>query len=188
MDNIELFNTYGISINCNKNKIIKACSHADDNIVCFIADSNTLFIYNKIENTRKHFELPDIRGEVKYIQHLPLSSAIFLCSETELAIFDIAKEKTTVVHTLESKILDLAWDFIQSAVVLIDIEYQIYLYSVGSPLENSPCSLFNICTTQLTSKVPESVMVGWGSQSTQFQGPKQKQKEEKLQKSKCSFI
>lgn len=188
MDNIELFNTYRIRINCNKNKIIKACSHTDDNILCFIADTNTLSIYNKIESTSKYFELPEIQREVKYIQHLPLCSSIFLCSETELAIFDIAKEKTTVVHTLESKILDLAWDSIQSALVLIDTEYQLYLYSVGSPHENSPCSLYNICKTQLTSKVPESVMVGWGSQRTQFQGPKQKQKEAKLQTSKCSFI
>lgn len=189
MDNLELFSSCDFKIDINRSNNIRSCSYVDASIICFICDNNCMYIYNRVEDEHKIYPITEVERNLKYIQHLPVHKAIFLCTETEFAIFDIVTEKTEVVHTLEKEILDLVWDSIQSVLVLVDIEYELHVYSFSNSTAESSFSFINTFKTNLTSKVPDSVMVGWGSESTQFKGPKQnKHKGEKIvEQSKFKF-
>lgn len=171
MDNVELFCSTEFQID-NTCENIKACSIVQASKFCFVYGKNTLYIQDGVEGNKQIFEIEQLECNFKYIQHLPLNKSIFLASKSELAIFDLVTEKIIVVHHLQKEILDLAWDPIQSILILIDADFQLFAYTYSTLILDSS-SFTNIFHAQLTSKVPESVMVGWGSQSTQFKGPKQ---------------
>lgn len=183
MDNLELFHSYKFRFTDDKYKSITACSQVDGTIVCCVCGSNMIYVHNIFQDTSSNFQITELKLNLKYIQHLPIYGSIFVASETELAVIDIGKGTINVIQTLENGILDLVWDPIQSVFAFIDLADELHIYSYTHLTVEGSFSLNRNVSTKLSSKVPGSVMVGWGSQFTQFQGAKhQRQKVEEVQK------
>lgn len=179
MDNLELFFTHCLKIDITKCGQTKACSHIDSKLTCILCENNTLCLFvNRETEDRIFFQITEIKNDLVYIQHLPVHSSIFLGSNLELAVFDINTGKTRVEHILEKKILHLAWNSTQSILVVIDADYELHSVSYVDISMEGSFSLIKNVQVKLTLKVPEAVIVGWGSQNTQFQGPKHKKHQE----------
>nr|XP_023024102.1 elongator complex protein 1 [Leptinotarsa decemlineata] len=72
----------------------------------------------------------------------------------------------------EKSIAELSWNPAETLLVIIENDYNIYSYTFTG------VSFDLKYTSQLTADVPIPVLVGWGSQNTQFRGPKQKHSRE----------
>lgn len=167
MDNLEALECrlFGVNEEIYDSPVI--CSFREG-IACFITGQNYLCIHEEAKHTdvaisRRVEGLNDV---VSHIQYLAMHNAIFLASKFNLIILDRNTLKMNIRHKLGTAIIEASWNPMETSLVLISGNHEIYLYSFsGTSFEIKYSSL-------LYANVPASVYVGWGSENTQFRGLK----------------
>ncbi|XP_018573163.1 elongator complex protein 1 [Anoplophora glabripennis] len=162
MDNLEQL--YGQSVKIDVTECGNCISYSSSQeLTCFISDKNYVCIYEHANLDRPIAK--KIEGkELKQIHYLAVYDVIFLATDYEFILCDRYTFQCNVSYLSEKRIVALAWNPSETAVVIIDEVDKIILCNFSTPkfeIQNS---------NYLSAEVPGSVYVGWGSENTQFQG------------------
>lgn len=171
MDNLEQLWCQTVRLNESEYGKCISCSSSQD-LVCFISDTNYIGVYDHV-NPDKLIAKKIEGKEVKQIHYLAVHDVIFLATDYELLLYNRHTFQYDVHYVSEKKIIAFAWNPAETAVVLIDEADKIFLCNFSTP------KFDNLYSNDLYADVPSSVYVGWGSENTQFQGPKSRQKKVK---------
>lgn len=171
MDNLEQLWCQTIRINEDDyGKCISSSSSQE--LVCFISDTNYICVYEHMNPDKPIVK--KVEGEVlKQIHYLAVHDVIFLATDYELLLCDRHTFQCNICYVSEEKIVALAWNPVETTIVIIDEKDKIFLCNFSTPKFESEYS------SDLNADVPSSVYVGWGSENTQFQGPKSQQQKVK---------
>ncbi|KAJ8937402.1 hypothetical protein NQ314_011888 [Rhamnusium bicolor] len=174
MDNLEELGCHFVRTNEQEYGKTVACAVSEE-ITCFITENNYLCVceQDKLENIGLATEIIE-DDNLKYIRFLAMHNVIFVASSYQLLVFERNLQSHTN-HSIQSPIAELAWNPTETLLVVISKNEEVVLYSYSRD------SMFEIKSTiKLNADVPNSLYVGWGSENTQFLGPKSRQLKEKV--------
>ncbi|CAG9862706.1 unnamed protein product [Phyllotreta striolata] len=129
--------------------------------------NQTLIVYDESEiSENEQVHKIETSNPLKYVKYLTMYSTVFLATDTQLILYDI-DQRTILTQKNVNAIVELSWNHLETLFVVIDSNNLITSYNCTRNIINPKD------TVQLSAPVPIPALVGWGSQRTQFQGPKQ---------------
>ncbi|KAG5861018.1 hypothetical protein JTB14_000660 [Gonioctena quinquepunctata] len=175
MDNLEEIYCSLVSVNeIGEDKQLG--SSYTDSVACIIT-SKSLVVYEEgLNDLPKVHEIKGVVGSLKYVKYLSIYDIIFLATENELIKFNHHTLETQVCSVTKNPIIAISLNPAETIIVVIESDYSFFSYTL------SEITLDIKYTSNLTDIVPVSDCVGWGSQNTQFRGPKQKDSKEAEEK------
>ncbi|CAG9816807.1 unnamed protein product [Phaedon cochleariae] len=169
MDNLELLHCQSVEVTekISGNQRAYCYAEGSSHVVC----GKTLYIYDDKKGNYSNHHIDKITGDLKYVRYISLNDIVFLATEKELLIFDHKRETSHIGHMMKKSLVEISWNPTDTLLVAIESDYNISTFTF-SKISHS----FDIKhTVSLDAAVPIPVLIGWGSQNTQFKGPKQRQ-------------
>uniref|UniRef100_A0A6P7GHW4 Elongator complex protein 1 n=1 Tax=Diabrotica virgifera virgifera TaxID=50390 RepID=A0A6P7GHW4_DIAVI len=167
MNNLEELQCHLVGFENSENQIAFDYS---DGLICSI-EKNRLIIYGNNKSTEnRSIHTINVPGTLQYVKFLSMYDIVFLATETDLILYEVLNKKILFTLSVDSPILNLAWNPLATLLVVIHENYDVtsYVYTKQFIELRDKSSL--------NAAVPIPVLSGWGSINTQFQGPKKVKK------------
>lgn len=141
---------------------------ANDEVIFSIKD-NKLFVQK--DDTETSVSPEEFYG-VSNLEYLSFENKLFFTTTNELVYYCLDSEDIRRIQ-LEENIACTAWNSTQETLAVVFESFAVATYNI----DFESCTARCLAKSNLSSTVPQTVYVGWGSANTQFRGSEGKKKQ-----------